>query len=252
MAELLTTSEINARIEHIINDAKERVVLVSPYLKLGPRLQTLIEDKDRMKVEMVVIYGKNELSPTEIEWLSKLSRVRTSFCQNLHAKCYYNEFQGIVTSMNLYDYSQINNEELGVAFNKDDDRQLYEKMKEAVDRIYRSSQDIALSVQKVAKEVKKAEPSRPQAKPTPTIIDKVASVVKAIKDEGYCIRCKATLPHDPEHPYCRDCYGDWKKEGKDPLTPEKYCHWCGKPNKSTLEKPVDYECYKKHLKPMGY
>lgn len=154
MAELLTTSEINARIEHIINDAKERVVLVSPYLKLGPRLQTLIEDKDRMKVEMVVIYGKNELSPTEIEWLSKLSRVRTSFCPNLHAKCYYNEFQAIVTSMNLYDYSQINNEELGVAFNKEDDRQLYEKMREAVDRIYRSSQDIALSVQKVAKEEK--------------------------------------------------------------------------------------------------
>ncbi len=242
MAELLTTSEINARIEHIINDAKERVVLVSPYLKLGPRLQTLIEDKDRMKVEMVVIYGKNELSPTEIEWLSKLSRVRTSFCQNLHAKCYYNEFQGLVTSMNLYDYSQINNEELGVAFNKDDDRQLYEKMKEAVDRIYRSSQDIALSVQKVAKEEKKPEAPKAAAKP----------VAKKNADEGHCIRCNATLPHDPEHPYCRDCYGDWKKEGKDSLSPEKFCHWCGKPNKSTLEKPVDYECYKKHLKPMGY
>ncbi len=34
--------------------------------------------------------------------------------QNLHAKCYLNEKAAIITSMNLYDFSQVNNNEMGV------------------------------------------------------------------------------------------------------------------------------------------
>jgi hypothetical protein len=55
-----------------------------------------------------IVYDKSALAPQEINWLRSLAFVRTSFCQHLHAKCYLNERGAILTSMNLYDFSQVN------------------------------------------------------------------------------------------------------------------------------------------------
>lgn len=49
-----------------------------------------------------MVYGKSELQPLEISWLREQTCIRTSFCKNLHAKCYLNEELCIVTSLNLY------------------------------------------------------------------------------------------------------------------------------------------------------
>ena len=67
-----------------------------------------------MKIDVRIVYGKSELAPQEINWLRSLAFVRTSFCQQLHAKCYVNERAAIITSMNLYDFSQVNNNEMGI------------------------------------------------------------------------------------------------------------------------------------------
>lgn len=44
--------------------------------------------------------------------------IRTSLCKNLHAKCYLNENEAIITSMNLYEFSQMNNNEMGIHLTK--------------------------------------------------------------------------------------------------------------------------------------
>ena len=54
------------------------------------------------------------LQPEEIRWLQDLSYVRTSSFQNLDAKCYLNEESCMITSLNLYEFSHLNNNEMGV------------------------------------------------------------------------------------------------------------------------------------------
>ncbi len=92
-----------------------------------------------MKVDIRIIYGKSELNPKDHEWLVSLPYVRLSFCQNLHAKFYANENQSLICSLNLYDFSQINNHELGVLIVKDDDRDAFNASITEAQRLIRIS-----------------------------------------------------------------------------------------------------------------
>ncbi|MEK5794550.1 DNA repair protein, partial [Acinetobacter nosocomialis] len=85
----------------------------------------LLEDKNRLKIDIRIIYGKSELQPEEISWLREQDYIRTSFCKNLHAKCYLNEDSCIITSLNLYEFSQINNNEMGILVEREEDTALY-------------------------------------------------------------------------------------------------------------------------------
>ena len=91
MAQFLTTSGVTYHLENLIKDAREKLILISPFLKLNERIRQMIEDKDRDKIDIRVVYGKNELQPEENNWLKSKASVRSSFCKNLHAKCFINE-----------------------------------------------------------------------------------------------------------------------------------------------------------------
>src|SRR6516165_1024826 len=101
MAKFLTTSAINYLIEEVIKTAKERLVLVSPYLRLNDRIKELLSSGYKPDVDIEIIYGKRELEAPERQWLNSVPHIRTRFCQNLHAKCYLNESLCVLTSMNL-------------------------------------------------------------------------------------------------------------------------------------------------------
>ena len=140
MAEFLTTSDISARLQKIIREADERLVLISPYLQVNPKIKELLAQKARSKTHIRVIYGKKALKPEEREWLDSLTSIEVCFRQNLHAKCYLNEKEAILTSMNLYQFSEQNNDEMGILVSNDlwndRDRQLYSK-------IYQEAENIA-------------------------------------------------------------------------------------------------------------
>jgi phosphatidylserine/phosphatidylglycerophosphate/cardiolipin synthase-like enzyme len=155
MAKFLGTTATNYHLEELIKDARERLIIISPYLKFNERFKTLLEDKDRMKIDVRIIYGKSELAPKEINWLGSLESVRTSFRQNLHAKCYMNEQAVIITSMNLYEFSQLNNDEMGVYIVRDEEPELYKDVYDEVQRIIRSSQQVRLAAAEV-KEIPKS------------------------------------------------------------------------------------------------
>lgn len=63
-----------------------------------------------------------------------LTYVRTSFCKNLHAKCYLSE-ACIVASLNLYEFSMVNNNEMGVLIDRLADVDLYRDAYEEGQRI---------------------------------------------------------------------------------------------------------------------
>jgi phosphatidylserine/phosphatidylglycerophosphate/cardiolipin synthase-like enzyme len=150
MAKFLNTSATNYFLEELIKDAKDRLILISPFLKLNDRMKELLADKNRLKIDVRIVYGKSELQPEEINWLKELTYIRTSFCKNLHAKCYLNEELCIITSLNLYEFSQINNNEMGVLIRRSDDVDLYKDAYEEAQRIIRISDEVRISLERVS------------------------------------------------------------------------------------------------------
>ncbi|HRE26121.1 MAG TPA: phospholipase D family protein, partial [Anaerolineales bacterium] len=160
MAKFLDTTGVSYHLQQLINQAQDTLILISPYLKLNDRLRQSLEDKDRLKIDIRLIYGKNELQPEQINWLRTLHSVRTSFCENLHAKCYLNEGEAILTSMNLYEFSQVNNHEMGVYVTKAEEPELYGDILNEARRLIRISDEIRVTVEKV--QVTEA-PAKPEA-----------------------------------------------------------------------------------------
>lgn len=157
MAKFLNTSATNYFLEELIKEAKDRLILISPFLKLNDRMKELLADKDRLKIDVRIVYGKSELQPEEINWLKELTYVRTSFCKNLHAKCYLSEELCIVTSLNLYEFSQVNNNEMGVVIRRSEDTELYKDAYEEAQRIIRISDEVRITLERVANEAEKSE-----------------------------------------------------------------------------------------------
>ena len=152
MAKFLNTSATNYFLEELIKGAKDRLILISPFLKLNDRIKELLADKNRLKIDVRIVYGKSELQPDEINWLKELTYIRTSFCKNLHAKCYLNEELCIIASLNLYEFSQVNNNEMGVLIRRTDDAELYKDAYEEAQRIIRISEEVRISLERVSSE----------------------------------------------------------------------------------------------------
>lgn len=55
MAKFLNTSGTTYYLEELIKNAQEWLYLISPYLKLNDRVKELLEDKDRMKIDMRIV-----------------------------------------------------------------------------------------------------------------------------------------------------------------------------------------------------
>ena len=149
MAKFLNTSGTNFFLEELIKNAKERLILISPYLRLNDRIKELLEDKDRLKIDIRIVYGKSDLHPDEIKWMQKLDYVRVSFCKNLHAKCYINESECIISSLNLYEFSQINNNEMGIFVRKYEDNEVFKDAYEEAQRIIRISDEVRITLDEV-------------------------------------------------------------------------------------------------------
>ncbi|MGO2300636.1 phospholipase D family protein [Psychrobacter sp. AOP7-D1-15] len=150
MAKFLNSSGTTYHLEELIKNASDRLVIISPYLKLNERIKELLEDRNRLKIDIRIVYGKNDLHPEEINWLKNLTFIRTSFCKNLHAKCYLNENECIITSLNLYEFSQVNNNEMGVLIYRNEDAKLYADTYEEAQRIIRISEEVRMSLEKVS------------------------------------------------------------------------------------------------------
>ena len=190
MAKFLNTSATNYFLEEMIKDAKDRLILISPFLRLNDRIKELLADKNRLKIDVRIVYGKSELQPEEIGWLNDLAYVRTSFCRNLHAKCYMNEELCIVTSLNLYEFSQVNNNEMGVLIRRSEDNELYRDAYEESQRIIRISEEVRITLKRVAQDDTETEEDEPTPKLTSSKLGqslklKTADLMERLVSLGY-------------------------------------------------------------------
>jgi len=214
MAKFINTRKAVSEIEELIKNANEKLILVSPYLKLSKDFKELLAYRNKKDKITTIIFGKQELNPDEMAFLQDLRFVILKYNEDLHAKCYINDQKMIITSLNLYEFSMANNKEMGVLIDKNDpaDSQLFEDAMREVEFIDTTSQrfDIATPKPKSSTiKYKEPKPSKQFGNQT-----------------GYCIRTGVTIPFDIERPLSYDAFQIWNQFG-DPEYPERYCHFSG-------------------------
>jgi phosphatidylserine/phosphatidylglycerophosphate/cardiolipin synthase-like enzyme len=119
----------------LLKEAKEKIILVTYSLQVNTQIQERLKTKSKIGTlsEIALIYGNTKLKKSELEWMSEIDDLKVWQKKNLHAKCYINEKKAIISSMNLYDYSQTTNVEMGFLITKDENPEAYDKMMEDID-----------------------------------------------------------------------------------------------------------------------
>lgn len=228
MADFLTTSGTSHHIENIIMEAKAKLFLVSPYLKLSKTFYERLKDASGRGVAIKLIYGKDELKPNERNSLAELKNAELFYFQNLHAKCFFNENKMVITSMNMYEFSEKTNREMGILIDRTADRDLFEKAMKETASILKSSEAVPFLKQRRSSFI----PNHPFPNNRP----------KQKTAKGYCIRCEEKINYNPERPLCSSCYAIWAQfENWD--FPENVCHSCGENEGTSMAKPECYSCY---------
>ena len=238
MAKFINTRKAVSEIEDLIKNAGERLILVSPYLKLSKDFKELLTYRNSKDKITTVIFGKQELKPEEMKFLQGLRFVILKYHEDLHAKCYLNDDKMVITSLNLYEFSMANNKEMGVLIDKSDpaDTQLFEDAYKEVDYINETSQRFELSAPK------------PVIIPTVDYKNKNTNPVvkKSDKPIGYCIRTGVEIPFNIEKPMSYEAYKKWSDYG-DQDYKEKLCHFTGEPShgETSVSKPILKKNWKK-------
>ena len=224
MGEFLTTAGVSHRLEQIIKNANEDLILISPYFNVNRRVKELLEHKDRENINIRVVCRKSKLPKSENNWFNSLASVHTVFRKNLHAKCYLNENEALLTSMNLYEFSQINNDEMGIFITRTEEPDLYKS-------IYEESVRLATKRESVGG----AADARNAGGTTQTM------------QSGFCIRCNDNIPIEQAKPYCESCFASWNQYENRKFA-ENYCHTCGERHSTSFARPECRPCYSQTAK----
>ncbi|MFT3932789.1 MAG: phospholipase D family protein [Chitinophagaceae bacterium] len=227
MATFLTTAGVNAQLDKLIKGTQDRLILISPYLQFSDLFKHSMTELMKQKPDVRIVYRENKLKEGEKNWLADQIGVRTNICSSLHAKCYINEQEAIITSMNLFEYSQLNNDEMGIHITRCDDNQLYLATYKEAKRLIQISQEVRVTKETAAEiAVKKSAKFH-------------SSTSKKTIPTGYCIRTGEPIKFDIEKPLSAAAFRAWDKFG-DFFYPEKFCHFSGEPTngKNCFDMPV--------------
>ncbi len=126
----ITTQGINYYLDECLKKAQKEIILIAPYIKIEPRLREILMERKSKGVKIVIVCREQELRDS-------LSDIATLLLDRptLHAKCYLTESAAIITSLNLYTFSQINNDEMGLVIHKERNESLYNDIKDEALRL---------------------------------------------------------------------------------------------------------------------
>ncbi|MCK9631035.1 MAG: phospholipase D-like domain-containing protein [Methanoregula sp.] len=209
MAKFLDGSGVQSAITDIIKNAERKLLIVSPYLKISTQTKHYLKSIDKKNIPTVIIFrtGKN-VNDDDLAFFKELSHLKYGQCENLHSKCYLNEKEGLITSMNLHEYSQTHNWEMGILFSKQHDAEIYRDV------------------------IKELGHLVTQAKPYTEV-------------RAFCIRCGKPMDEfNPGKPLCNNCYPIWARYKRKQYA-EKFCHACGSDRTTShlsFEKPLCKDC----------
>lgn len=270
MNKFVQGSELNFALERLIKNANETLLLISPYIKLHSRIRDQLKLKKNFpELKISIVYGKSEkganrICEEDLKLFRELPNIEICYEKNLHAKYYANENEGLITSMNLYDFSQNNNIEVGVLSdvpnrvlsginnivgNADVDGEAYLFFSDVLSNAYPvfrkkaefekkllgfktnyTGSVIEIDVIDHYHDNKKEQFVGFKSYQKPPLEQKIVA-----QQMGFCIRYGDKIPFNISKPYCEKAYNSWAKFGNDEY-PEKFCHFTG-------EKTDGFTCY---------
>lgn len=268
MAIFLTGNDLNAQLENLFEYADEYIILISPYIKLHDRYASALKaKKDNPNLKIIVVFGKNEddfsksMKQEDFNFFKDFPNIEIRYEKHLHAKYYANESAAILTSMNLYNFSQDNNIEAGVLTNRkgiignitsqdtlEEDAALYfQRVIEQSDLLFLKepkfeSTMLGLSRRYVDStiETDKLSDFFSNKLKSDTTFKKGNSIPhQTIKQMGFCIRTGTKITFNPKLPMCDSAFQNWKKFSNDDYS-EKYCHFSGELSngETSFSKPI--------------
>lgn len=285
MSKFLTGKDLDDAICDIIWDTERTLLIVSPYIKLDDYFKKLFDKhENNPKIHLILVFGKNEkavkksMSKVDFDYFKKFLNVSIIYVPNLHAKYYGNEKKGVITSINLYDYSFKNNIEFGVFrersirdnFTQSADQDAWEKcidIAETNDVVFikrpvfeNKKMIINLGKSYVKSDIlfdstdkfygfrrkRNEEDKRLSDFPSELELGSVFSERPARETEekkqndfGYCIRSGEKIKYNPKQPMSRNSWKIWNEYRNEDF-PENYCHKTGKKSngKTSMRKPI--------------
>ncbi len=228
MAKYLTNKETQVALENLIRNSEQKLILVSPYIKLSNYLLSLLRFCGEKGLIVKILYRKEKVTSDELIRLKTIKNVELKFTYDLHAKCYFNEKEMIITSLNLLSTSE-DNWEMGVLINRNEDNEIFSKAMRDVQIMFNDSNEYEQPIAPINKFI---------APETPKSI-KSKVVLRHNNKDGYCIRCDEGIPFDKDKPLCRECYKSWN-EWEDDEYPENFCHFTGEESdgETCFAKPI--------------
>ena len=268
MATFLTGNDLNAQLENLFEYAGEYIILISPYIKLHDRYASALKvKKDNPNLKIIVVFGKNEddfsksMKQEDFNFFKDFPNIEIRYEKRLHAKYYANESSAILTSMNLYNFSQDNNIEAGVLTNRkgilgsltsqdtleNDAAGYFERVVEQSDLLFLKEPKFESTMLGLSRrytnsviETDKLSDFFNNKLKADTSFKKNTFIPKqATKQMGFCIRTGTQILFNPKLPMCDAAFQSWKKFSNNEYS-EKFCHFSGEPSngETSFSKPI--------------
>lgn len=281
MARFITGKSLNSAIATLFDSAKAQVIIISPYIKLHPEYRRILsKHKNNPRLEVTLVFGKNEgnlsksLNEEDFRFFREFDNIEIRYEPRLHAKYYANEAEAILSSMNLYKFSQENNIEAGVVTQARGLKEMAQKLwdgKETLDKqawvfvatvvegskiMYRRVPEFDKGFLGYGRKFKKAHVTHDDLSKIYSLSSSQDSnFVREVpiegpgeseKPQGYCIRTGKRIPFNIDHPLSEKAYSTWVRF-ENPDYPENFCHFSGEPSegKTSFARPVLWKNWKK-------
>jgi hypothetical protein len=270
MAKFIKGQPLNGEIENIFSNATDQIIIITPYIKLHTHNQkALSSKKSNDKLSIVIVFGKNKDDKTKsfdkdtFEFFSEFPNIKICYQENLHAKYYANESNAIITSMNLYEYSQNNNIEAGILTKNSllkplgdsidyEAWEFFAQVIEEAEVLYEKKPVYDSGFLNISNKYKESTIkidllSKLYNSDKGTKSNVVSSQITSMNSNSnaYCIRTRTPIAFNINKPYCDAAFESWSKYKNEDFK-EKYCHFSGDESngETTKAKPI----LKKHWK----
>lgn len=185
--------EISSQIMTLIEEAEKEIIIVSPYvdIKNWDKLKRCLNNAIERKVAITFYVREN--AQQDLEPLRQLN-VKLVLIKDLHAKIYLNETYGIVSSQNLYQYSDINS--IDFAYSTETEEERYQLVK-LINKYLNVKKPIELNVLEKTNTVLKAN----TIKESNTVFFKdfeIKKIYKTFKEKYFSVR----MNNEASYVYC--------------------------------------------------
>jgi phosphatidylserine/phosphatidylglycerophosphate/cardiolipin synthase-like enzyme len=202
----LENHEVTDHIVKLVQNAKEELIIITPYLNLNARMRGALNEAKSNGAKISVYYRLEERklkkNAADIKFFTDEIGAEMVYIERLHSKLYLNENNAVMSSMNMVAGSQNDSQEIGIFTDED---KLWRQFKHYSDDMYKRQTKVDYVPEVKTPKTRKSKP-------------KTAS--------GYCIRTGEEVPFNLKRPFSDKAFKSWNRF-KNSEFKEKYCHFSG-------------------------